>query len=354
MKRFLILFAVLSFLFSCANPQEGRKEVCVALSGVRLEICGDAPLFELIYANDTIVIASLLSNKSLLGMYRIGDPETFHKFLNVGRGPMEVTYASAISRSDTLHVLSYGPYGICGIIRIPVESAVDMQSWEYTDYSEYCGFLVGRGFCIKSYDEYVMLGEKYGQENIMSVLSSNTPHIAPMHFWPDDGFDGPAIVKQGVYGPGAKIFCNGDKILYAGDWGRYVSILNLSGSAISSETKIYDEYPIYTAAGDGINPTRSRESNLGVQAYTTDSRIYISTLEYHLVNGEYVPDNYKGYPPYFIDRIEVYDWAGQYVKTYSLDVPFGTFYVSEDDSCIYTVSENLETMFPEVYRYELN
>lgn len=354
MKRFLILFAILSFLISCAGPQEGRNEINIALAGTRLEICEDAPLFRLVYANDTIVIASLLSSQNRIGMYRIGAPEDFHEFLNVGRGPMEVVNTAIISRSDTLHVLSYDSFGISGIIRIPVACAADMQSWKYTDYSDVKGLWVGVGFCMRFPDEYVMLGEKPGQENIMCVLSRKTSSVTPVHFWPDDGFDGPGTVKQVRYMLGSVIFCNGDKVLYVCDEGRYASILNLSGSSVLSETKIYDEYPQYKDSGDGFNPRRNPDSHIGVNSFATDSLIYVSPVECKLDKGKYIPDNYKGYPPYFTDRIEVYDWDGNYVRTYSLDVPFGNFYVSGDNRFLYTISENPETMFMEIYRYELN
>ena len=148
----------------------------------------------------------------------------------------------------------------------------------------------------------------------------------------------------------SKIFASGSKIVYACSEGRYVSILDFS-SDTPGEKLIYDEFPVYKAAPDGMNAIRSPKSRRGVYAFATDSLIYISHLENMIEDGRYVPDNYKGYPPYYNDRIEVYDWGGDCIATYILDRPFYNFYVRDDDKSLYTLTIDRETMYSEIYRY---
>lgn len=72
-----------------------------------------------------------------------------------------------------------------------------------------------------------------------------------------------------------------------------------------------------------------------------------------MLNGKWKPDDYKGYPPYFEDEIEVYDWDGKYLHSYVTDIPFDSFYVSDDDKFLYVVTQDNETLLSEVYRYNL-
>ncbi|MCM1502605.1 MAG: hypothetical protein NC115_08090 [Bacteroidales bacterium] len=350
MKRLLPLTLMALFLTSCKSADEDRNNVFVYLSGERMEICEDAPVFEIVYANDTSLVASLLSNENRLGIYHIGGQGKFHEFLKAGRGPMEVTAATVVAKDDTLHAMAYGPHGISCIIRIPVKSIADMSAWERTDYSGTGNIQAGMGFCMKSQDEYIVLGDRLGEKNIMSILQRNPATCAQASFWPQDGFEGPEIAKQTLYMLTSKVFCKDDKVLYACGEGRYVSIITMGASGAMSEQKIYDEFPEYSVDKDRVNWKRSIKSRTGVMAFATDSLIYLSPREARIVNGRYVPDNYNGYPPYFNDRIDVYGWDGNYIKTLCLNIPFGTFYVTDDDKFIFTVTENRESLISEIYR----
>ena len=83
----------------------------------------------------------------------------------------------------------------------------------------------------------------------------------------------------------------------------------------------------------------------------TESLIYLSPLECRIENGRYVPADFQGYPAYYVNKIEVYDWNGAYIKTYHTDNPFCSFYVSDDDRIIYTLSIN-EDLYSVIYRYD--
>lgn len=127
-----------------------------------------------------------------------------------------------------------------------------------------------------------------------------------------------------------------------------LSCLDPSSGKVS-ETFIYDEYPDYEVSSDGINPRRKPESKLGGIAYATDSLIFLSLLDCRIIDDKYVPEDYKGYPPYYNDMIEVYDWNGKYLYTCVTDIPFSTFYAR--GRFLYTLTTNKETLSSEVYRY---
>lgn len=347
----IIATLILLLLSSCAMRNEDRSERFLSLQGEKLETDPEMSLFEIVYANDSLIVATLISPDCQLAAIPIGGRSETRQFLHKGRGPMEVVYAKVKSYNDSLFVLSHDPYGINGLIKIPVSGIQDMTEWEYIDFSDIDNLGIGNDFDLLTSSDYIVLGGEYGRESILARLSERNLTWSSVPFWPDDGYKGEALPKQMLYTRNSKVFSNGDKIFYASGEGRYFSILNISEDPVS-ESFIYDEYPSYSVGPDGLNPKRAPESKLGGIACATDSAIYIGLLNCLLSPaGYYVPDNYKGYPPYYIDVIEVYGWNGEYLCTYTLDTPFATFFVS--GRYLYTVTVNRDTMLSEIYRYDL-
>lgn len=50
---------------------------------------------------------------------------------------------------------------------------------------------------------------------------------------------------------------------------------------------------------------------------------------------------YKEYPYYYNDEILVFDWEGNKVKKYVLDIPFEFFVIDEKDERMYTETVDL-------------
>ena len=74
-----------------------------------------------------------------------------------------------------------------------------------------------------------------------------------------------------------------------------------------------------------------------------------------MLRGPLLPSRkYKGYPGYYYDEIEVYDWDGNFVRNYQTAQPFMTMSVTDDDSTLYTISVDLDTMEPEIVKYMLH
>lgn len=346
----IIAALILLLLSSCAMQHEDRSERFVSLNGEKLETDSEMSLLEIVYADDSLIVATLISPDCQLAAIPIGGGSETRQFLHKGRGPLEVVYANIKAHNDSLFVLSHDPYGINGLIKIPVSGIRDMTEWEYIDFSDIDNLGIGNDFDLLTSSDYIVLGGEYGKESILATLSEQSLSWSPVPLWPDDGYKGNALPKQMMYTRESKVFSNGDRIFYASGEGRYFSILNISEDPVS-ETFIYDEYPSYSAASDGLNPKRDPKSKLGGTVYATDSAIYIGLLTCLLSPAGYVPDDYKGFPPYYTDEIEVYDWDGRYLYTCTLDIPFSSFLVS--DGHLYTLTVNLDTMLSEIYRYDL-
>ena len=247
-------------------------------NGEQIDIGSEETLFEIVYANDTVLVAHLLSDLRKLKIYNQRHPGDSYEFLHIGRGPFEVNQCAVKSRDDTLYAMSYAPVGIQGVITIPVCRTDDKSAWRYEDISEAADVPMGGDFDVLQ-GQYIVLGDKYGQPNILSSITRGADDVSvtPLSWWPQDKYKGSIISKQALYMNASKIFASGSKIVYACSEGRYVSILDFS-SGTPAEKLIYGEFPVYKAAPDGMNAIRSPKSRRGVYAFATDSLIYISPL----------------------------------------------------------------------------
>ena len=127
--RSFLLIVIAFFLFSCASGHKEKTDACVEMKGEKIEIGDDASLLEIVYADDSQLVASVLSPTHMLESYDIGKNSAPHEFLRTGRGPMEVLNANIKSRRDTLFVMSYDMRGFQNLMKIPVSGIHDMSKW---------------------------------------------------------------------------------------------------------------------------------------------------------------------------------------------------------------------------------
>lgn len=160
----------LSF-WPCSPALRGRTRSveAVPLSGEQVDIGPEESLFEIVCVDDASLVARQYSDISRLCLYDLRSPGRLQEFLHVGRGPFEVHYCTVKSRNDTIYVVSHTPVGLKGIIKIPVNGCGDMTRWRYEDLS-YVGIAMGGDFDVCR-DGYVVLGDRYGQPNILTKIT---------------------------------------------------------------------------------------------------------------------------------------------------------------------------------------
>ena len=351
MKHLISSLVMFSVLLSCVE-QSGRTENIIHLEGTSKSL-GDVSVFTIEYASDSLIIAESFSKSHKLSAFSYADSLVQHDFLRVGNGPREVHYSKVKYVDDTLHVQSHTPYGMKGIIRIPLHSLHDESQWAVADYMGSETFSPGYDFDLFHDGGYVMLGGSSDDETICSYMERSCAYFRSLNIWPSDTYDGPPLPKRNIYTKSSFLFCNDTRIFYGCGEGRYASVWDLS-SSFAKETVMYSDYPEYKSSQDGLNPKRLSGNKSGIYAYATDTYIYLTPIECRVENGKYVPDNYKGYPPYYNDEIDVFDWEGQYKFSYIVDVPFCSMFVNEDEQCLYTLSRDNKNLSSVVYRYNLN
>ena len=91
---------ILLFLASCSAPNDGEQIEPIVLTGEKVGIGSEESVFEIAYADDTIVVAHLFSGSCRLKMFDLDEPDNSYEFLNVGRGPFEVAHSVVKSTRD--------------------------------------------------------------------------------------------------------------------------------------------------------------------------------------------------------------------------------------------------------------
>ena len=199
----------------------------------------------------------------------------------------------------------------------------------------------------------LVAGGRYRTKDILTVVNINNPtETTPLDFWPNDGFDDDNInVKQFVYRSNARLFKNKslNKYLYVCAEGKYVELFNIVDNKITNRNAICELYPKYKAREDRLNYQilGNNNPNRGFSASVSNKYIYL--MPYNEYN-----DNKEGYPWYYKNIMDVFDWDGNFIKRYKLDVPCTVFFIDGENDQLYTITEDMNTEESMLLRYNLN
>lgn len=345
-KNDVALIVLIAIVCSCSTS----SETCVSLSGIKLNVQEDISISNLLYADDSIILAKNVSPVYSLTVIPC-DGSKPEEFLRKGNGPMEVSLPIMCCVGDTLELLDYNGSSIQEHISIPL-SNLNSESWKTIKFDGISGKMIGSSMCRLQDGRYLIVGSDFRDESVLSVLDMSDSSCVPFDFWPEDGFDGNSIAKQSMYIRNSKVYSSGKKCLYVCGEGQYAVIIDLTHTSCI-EIDIFDEKPIYTVKKDGINPKRGGDCKIGFRSFATKDRIYLGRIQATLQNGIFRPGNLRGYPPEYVDKVDVFDWSGRYICSFQFDVPFADFFVSSDDRTLYMRSDNLETHYSEIYKYDL-
>ncbi len=356
MKHKGILIILLPLLISCESTVATVEEYSLLANSVTpIDTCS---LFQLLYADDERLLASTVRSSYDLVSIPIRESELkveeSELFLNYGRSISEVMRNNTCSGvcNDTIHVLASNLFGIDKIIKIPFEGINDISSWEIESTPYYQGIDVNgvTGFDFLDSDSYVFAGGLMDSEKVICILNNKEHTSKQYDYIPDDGFDSNPRIKKLVYFSNSVVHVNGSAILYVCGSGHLALIIDSNDGTIRY---LYDEFPKYSASNDGLTFVRDSKSSLGIKASASDKAIYLSPRMAKMVNGKFVPDNFKGYPPTYMDRIEVFSWEGERLHSLCLDYPFSSFLVDKSGKKLYTTTEDLDTGDDIICQYDL-
>ena len=353
---FLILLLLLIALSSCQKKSksylDGEIET-IKLEGITMYV--DDPNFfisKIICKHHSTLYMESEMYDTLINVYRISADSLIliDKFLNKGQGPYEFSVFGSLYDKEMQTLSFFENSGVLTkgyIIDLKSDSSIyNKSSWKRLDFSKMEKARMGDSFAYISDTLLLAIGGEAGARDILSVINLNDEKsYTPLSFWPNDGFEDNIYVKQGVYMNNAKVFKNHSlrKYLYVCGLGKYMELFNIVDGQIIDQSPICEIYPKYEVRDDNLNyKGDENDINQGYRVYVTDSLIYAIPMEYTL-NMLRNRETYKGYPCSYGEKIDVFDWSGNFVKRYELDTPVLSFIVDENDHIIYTITDDLET-----------
>ena len=353
----LIFFSLLLPLaVSCQRKNVAmneRKPVTEELSGEVLRLNGiQVPSPVLLSSCGDLLLVKTSDNNAKIALCRVdGDSvKVLGRGIKKGRGPYEFIYANYCVSGDSLFVMDSNPMGFTALYGIPLKKAGALSDYSCWKHYVGSGFPQMRtvGYFIRSSPGcFVACAGEPGKEQIFSLLDFNNSVVTPMVFWPDDGNECETEVKQMVY-MNSSLGSGPDGLFaYAADRGRYLAIMGTDGDNITVKNLIYNVLPKFTSQNHNVRYDKMQYAGIIIKC--TDERIYAKL--YRDDSGE--SEEYKGYPSYCFDEIEIYDWDGHFIKCIRTDRPHSTFCPSSDDKYLYTTTLNLETGDDVMVRYEL-
>ena len=336
------------------KPDYSTKAVTRTVSGTELKV-RDLEGYRLVCAYGDYLFLQEDRDTSRLVAYRMeGDSLVRYKgLIDRGRGPREFYYVEFALSGDSLFVSNSDPTGmkaIYGISLADMSKIDDPNTWTEYVFSEW-DIMTGLAFAPLGPGRFIIAGGKSGTKEIFSLADfTKEREREALRYWPNDSTQGPLASKQMVYMQ-SRMSSAGDRFVYGNMSARYMFIAAVEDGAVKETASIYAHLPQYEVNPDG-NIRYTEDGEYEVEPYVT--REYVYAKVGRTVREFNASDDYKGYPRWYVDEVEVYGWDGRFIDNYRTDRPFSTCVVSVDDQYLYTMSIDLSTKVPVIMRYELN
>ncbi len=348
----LLLFSICACNFQGKNKYE-TKVITETLSGVELETTDFEGSGIVGFYGDYLLLKEIRDTSRLI-VYKIHNDSLvlFRRLVDRGRGPREFYYVEYALSGDSLFISNSDPSGIISIYGISLTDMSkidDSNRWKEYLFPKEDAMMTGLSFAHYKGNQFIVAAGKADTRQILTFADFDKGELKPIDFWPKDSTRGPLHAKQMVYMQ-SKICSQKDRILYANLNARYMFIAKYIDGVLEPLSVIYSHLPQYTVLQDG-NIRYKDTGEQGILLGTTPEKIFaqIGRTEKEINASE----TYKGYPKWYVDQIEVYDWDGNFIANYQTDRPFYSFAVSSDNHYLYTMSIDLDEGNHVVMRYEL-
>lgn len=280
------------------------------------------------------------------------------KFLMKGRGPYEMSVARLKYRPDKNELILYSEessendFYIVDLTHF--NNLYDPRFWKKGRLPQ----LPTRS-SLEFIDESVFLHTSFSKENSLFSIAFNKEGNHPVAL----NFPYPVDVNESA--PLRYTLFTGDLVkhpsrstfVYSCEFFKYVILFDLVKETVLNVRYISHELPVYKPVSG--NPyqlfTLSKESQEGCLDIIATGRCFY--LGYNNMSRKDIQNqvSFKGYPAGYYDRINVFDWDGNFIRRLVLDRPIYCFSVSQDDKYLYasSIDINAENQPDIVLRFDL-
>ena len=312
----------------------------------------DVDAMMLLSATDSSVLVIHPSDTLLLGIY---SPSGHQKFLRKGRGKYEVLNPSLsyCVHGHTLDFIDHAGFASsqpARMISLDLSCPEDFSSWTVTDLS-----WIGRSRAVSHMvniapGKYLAVTGRYESGTLLTLLDIQGRTYTPLDYRIPVKSETESLAGDLVFNSSSIAFSCDEKtprIAYACGDGKYLEILSWDGRTLLPQKIVFDIVPDFRAEAKG-NVEMLDKENRGLRIRAASSRLFV-LYEHPVEMAEY-----KGYPFYYTDFVDVFDWEGNQLERLQFDIPFGDFVVTEDGRTLYTISEDKETFEASIRRYDLS
>lgn len=351
-KLFILL--VLAVICTCcqSGQNNNRKPVTKMLSGMRMKV-NFLEGSKVLGTYENYLFLQESRDTSRVVVYKVaGDSlKRIKGLIDRGRGPYDFYYPGFSFYRDSLFVCNADPTGIKKIYGISLTEMSKID--DYDQWKEYAFpspiMMTWDIFTSFGPGRFLVAGGENDARQIFSIADCVRGECAPVQYWPNDSTEYSNHSKQMVY-MNCALCSRGDRVCYAHSEARYMFIGEVDNNSIKETKTIYSSLPKYEVKQDG-NIRYGKDGEYGIRLCSTDD--YIFAMLGRTVKEVRASELYKGYPNYYYDEIEVYDWEGSFVANFQTDKPFYGHAVTSDNHYLYVMTMDLETSEECVVRYEL-
>ncbi len=348
----VVLMLLMLLPFGCSHEPSKGERLNVS------RVFPDVDLYDFISVTDTTVLGFSYPDSLLCKLYHIGQSDTSdvrtESFLRYGRAQNEMLQPLFYASDDILYVVECqgGPTKAMTIDLEARESGlhrytpIDM-SW-VKGYSNFSSIYPISGSLFLAISKTKDGGELFRKE-VLFLVDIIERTITPVNLVFEDDYGYEDLIKKIVYTNNANIYLNEKKgkLAYTCGEGRLFDLYDYSSGVLSGRNRVLGVMPRYKAEERGGLERLSLmdKINRGIRPSFTDDYICIA------YNQPDDSETFKGYPGFYIDQIDVFDWDGRLVVTFKMDKPFSTYKISKDNKYIYTLSIDLKTGETEIRQY---
>lgn len=347
----IILIILILTLTSCSKKDNFRS--------LKLLAKESTPLEGSVLSCDSLIWSSCIvgyfDNKLITRIYSLGDVfivydykddriEQTGSFGREGSGPFEIIqraecyydresklfYIFDIKNNDIVKSYMIDASDINNLFNIKMWKELNFPQFEKSSW---------KTFIPLSDSIFIALGGNYDNSNLLSTINLNNGTMTELNIkFPQDKMDVKPFIKRQVYHEGGLLKRpSGNRFLYyCTNLGNYAEIITLNDDMSVIQENIANDFPVYKTAPDGINLESDMKTLRGMEVYITDNYVYL--LPNFRNKTEYSEDDYYNHSEYLF----IYDWNGNFIKSYHLNIPIRCFIVDENDSYILGSSEIME------------
>jgi hypothetical protein len=366
MKKYLLLSVLLiSFYCRQSNNEQERwrkiqeKEVSAVLEGKILKRNQSiiwSRWINFLLDDSTIMTTCYICRDTVYQMYRIKNDEVtdYFKFGKYGNGPEEL-FDIAICKNDSGELYIYETLSSqirAFNVSISAKDSVIYTPIHFTKknsrslYNEILPFGKNR---------FIALGGNTDKPELLTLFYLELDSIIELHI--------PLIYKNNEASERTKNSAarkgdilkrvNNKQILYYGNWGRYAEIISFDADDnLQKRTVLASDAPIFEDSAMKGNPEYSNDTYMGMKGAVTETRIYLMPEPY--TKREFLGNkDYKGYPNTYADKLYIFDWEGNFITSYQLNIPIERLAVYSDDTGLIGSTVDMETGEYEFVKYIL-